>query len=616
MERTALSYVRGLLVPVLIQFVLPSLGAAGAWVALRQYDHDALISIHQGLEADETLTPAEREDIERGWSAAPPSTVCLTVDPARAEARAALCAPFSDLWQLTAGWVASIASFALGFAGVAASLVLGGAAWALPRLQYLVFRVGRIGFLALAGTLVTLQGAIAVWLSYWGTALLFDVYFPQIVVLTVVIAALGVWGAVRGLFQRVSTEEIDGELVAAERNPALWAHLTGLAGKVGTAPPSTLLAGIDDNFFVTEAPIIVSGQRIRGRTLYVSIPLLRVLSEAEADAVLAHELAHFRGGDTRRNARLGPSLVHFDRYLHTLAAAGLPTLPVQPVLFLFRAVFELARQRDSRTRELAADRVSAEVASVEHAARAMWKVVAYSHHRAAVESELFAVDERHAADALSIKDRAARGLAEHVASETFRESVAQGDVPHPFDSHPVLAERLAALGSPLDEHARAHVFDASPPTSWTDRFADADAIEERLWARYEARFSEVHEESLAYRFLPANEEQARIVALHFPPLVFSTRRGGTVRLTYAHVENADGAQLPYAEIARASVKDGTFRKTLRLDHVPNATAGRGPTIVRLSALDEPGAQQRLQDALTRYWHRDQVARAYAAQGSE
>ena len=46
--------------------------------------------------------------------------------------------------------------------------------------------------------------------------------------------------------------------------------------------------------------------RYTGRTLYVSLSLLRVLEQDEADAVLAHELAHFHGGHTAVSASLVP----------------------------------------------------------------------------------------------------------------------------------------------------------------------------------------------------------------------------------------------------------------------------------------------------------------------
>eukprot|EP01041_Mallomonas_annulata_P039487 gene39487-63183_t len=51
--------------------------------------------------------------------------------------------------------------------------------------------------------------------------------------------------------------------------------------------------------------------------------LLRILDQAEADAVFGHELAHLRGGDTQSSARLGPKLVQFDHYRHAVRSGGL-----------------------------------------------------------------------------------------------------------------------------------------------------------------------------------------------------------------------------------------------------------------------------------------------------
>src|SRR6185295_11200706 len=136
-------------------------------------------------------------------------------------------------------------------------------------------------------------------------------------------------------------------LVAEADAPALWAHLRRCAAHLNTAPPDNVVAGIDVNFFVTEAPLKVRERTVTGRSLYVSLPLLRLLDRPEADAVLVHELAHLRGGDTASSARLGPKLVDFDHYCGLMLQGG-ATIVVFHVMHLYRLIFELALRRDSR----------------------------------------------------------------------------------------------------------------------------------------------------------------------------------------------------------------------------------------------------------------------------
>ena len=59
-----------------------------------------------------------------------------------------------------------------------------------------------------------------------------------------------------------------------------------------------MIAGIDDQFFVTEHPVTIQHADWKGRTLFVSLSLLRTMPEDETRAALAHELAHFSGNDT------------------------------------------------------------------------------------------------------------------------------------------------------------------------------------------------------------------------------------------------------------------------------------------------------------------------------
>lgn len=59
-----------------------------------------------------------------------------------------------------------------------------------------------------------------------------------------------------------------------------------------------LVVGLTPTFFVTEADVHCIGGTVTGRTMYLSVPLCRILTVEELSAVIAHELGHFRGEDT------------------------------------------------------------------------------------------------------------------------------------------------------------------------------------------------------------------------------------------------------------------------------------------------------------------------------
>ena len=62
------------------------------------------------------------------------------------------------------------------------------------------------------------------------------------------------------------------------------------------------------NFYVTQSPLtLMDGTKITKRTLYMSAPLLRVMSDAEVRAVLGHEFSHFTGRDTLYGSQVAPA---------------------------------------------------------------------------------------------------------------------------------------------------------------------------------------------------------------------------------------------------------------------------------------------------------------------
>lgn len=230
-------------------------------------------------------------------------------------------------------------------------------------LEYLSFLAGWRQLIFASAAAVIVQGALLVWLSFWLTAFFFNAYAIKLIAIVAIGGAMAVFYAVYCLFKRPTRDTgIDGETLAQSEAPVLWAYIRDMAARSGTAPPQQIVAGIDTNFFVTEAPLATADKTLQGRTLFISLPLLRVLGRAEADAVLAHELAHFSGGDTAYSAALGPKLVQYDQYSAMMHAGGVTRFAYY-LLRLYRVIFEFAHKRDSREREFVADRMAAKLVS-------------------------------------------------------------------------------------------------------------------------------------------------------------------------------------------------------------------------------------------------------------
>lgn len=422
-----------------------------------------------------------------------PSPLCAASAPALAGHHAGLCGRFGAVWQFhLAGRVVGaivLLEVVLCVALVAlAHTALGGRAPRTPGLALLAWS---------SALVVVAQSVLLVWLSYWATTVFFHGHWRKLLVLIGVAMAAAAIAAVLRMFARISgTTAVDGELLRPEDAPALWTRVQALASQLGAAAPLRIVAGIEANFFVTEAMLLVQGRSVRGRTLYVSLPLLRVLDQREADAVLAHELAHFRSGHTGSGAALGPKLARFDSWCASMGGRGL-TLVGYHLLVACRTVFGLALMRESRARELMADRAAAACVHPLPLVRALVKVAAYSSYREGVERTLFDSHLRHQG-ALGIAASVAAGLAPFARSAQFRNLMAAAEA-RPFDSHPRLRERMDNVGCIIAEHEFGALLAEPVLRNRASDIPAGAAIEARLWAGYEERFVQLHEQHLAWR---------------------------------------------------------------------------------------------------------------------
>lgn len=589
-------------------FLLPGLTLGFARWMKHDADNDIRTQIATEIAQSKKLSEEERLAAQAFYQAALPSASCTDDSPALAQLRAGACATYSPLWQFVTTERVAFATVVINVLLVLVLVGLGALAFSNRAAQYTSFVFGwRLLTFASAAQLVV-QGAFAVWLSFWLTAHFFHVYIVKLIAIVAIVAAVAVWTALVAIFRRVPMNNaVEGRLVEAHEAPALWARIRDFASRLGTAPPRQMIAGIDANFFVTEMPLDVGGAKTQGRTLFVSLPLLRQLEADEANAVLAHELGHFSGGDTASSAALGPKLAQYDYYNAHLRHGG-TTVVASWLLDLYRVIFEIALQQSSRQREFAADTVAANLTSPQAVVRALVKVAAYAQYRHRVEHGLFAQGERHGGD-LGIAQRVATGLAAFGQSPEFVDAMRAADVPHPFDSHPPLAQRMRNVGHVLDEAHFADVVATPAAAPWTNDIVDADAMEQAQWQAFEQQFSQAHEEALAYRYEPATDEERALVERWFPAQRFALKKDEAVVVTYAGLELPGKSEmLSWDRVENIEYEDATLGgDKLKLHHPERGWLGAKTTKVSLSFAGKD--RDRFKQTLGQYWHRHRVMRA-------
>lgn len=601
-------FVRTYALPALWLFVLPLFGLWFSTHATARFDREVRTAIESQLARQSGLEDGARQEVLAAFSAIPASVACRSTGQHLESFRQSLGEACSDARQFHWMYLLALATIVLGGVSAVIAVACALAAFVSRPFQYGSFVVGW-NVLRVTGALQVLaQGALAVWLSYWMTALWLGRYYPKLIGIVGVLAAVALFMVVAAIFRRPAMGfEVEAEVLEEAQAPELWAHVRRMCERLGTPPPDHILAGIDANFFVTESEVQVAGRVLTGRTLYVSVSLLRLLQRSEADAVLAHEMGHLLGGDTGHGKRLAPMLAHFGHYLQALRGGGL-TLPIFHFMLAYRGLFELSLGRSRRESELAADRLAASITSGRDIAQSLVKVGAYASFRDRVESALFARDEQQ--QSVAIAQRVALGFAEYAVSDTVQVDLHGSVTPHPFDSHPQLSARLENVGVQLKPADVSRVLLEPVTSSWVEAIVEADALEARLWGAYEARFAQAHDVALAYRYEPSNAEERRHVERHFPPLTFAGKEQGLeVRMDFAQVYCSEWEEpVRFADVKSAQTEERLFKKYLDLHCV-----AIGKRSICLSKLEDADG---VLNAFAHYYGRHKTMQEYRSRPAE
>jgi Zn-dependent protease with chaperone function len=285
-----------------------------------------------------------------------------------------------------------------------------------------------------------------------------------------------------------------GVPVPRKKAPRLWAAIDETAQRLGCRSPEHVVVGLDTNFYATEADLTCCGGTVTGLTLYCSLPLARILSRLEFQAVLAHELGHYRGEDLRYSERFLPiyrgardSIRSLQFPLYGWVAIGRITIiPAQVGLEFFLSEFSVAEREVSRARELAADQAGASASGEEVMASALVKIHAFADLW--FDQEEAAVRYLRQGHYLNNPSKRFAEAVEACADDDALEGAGQLAFRHPLDSHPPLTYRLGALGISLEE-VSSRALDVAPLDPAIALFDDPE--------RFEMELGKIHHRSLA-----------------------------------------------------------------------------------------------------------------------
>lgn len=291
-----------------------------------------------------------------------------------------------------------------------------------------------IGFYALALVIV---GALA-WIPYAELRYLHRVD-PRIA-----LGCLAGAGAILlGVMPRPDRFEAPGPELREADEPALFAELTSVAGAAGQSMPRHVYLVPDLNAWVSKRGGVMGfGSR---RVMGIGLPLLQILSVEELRAVLAHEFGHYHGGDTALGPWIYKTRAAIARTLQQLG--GKSELLALPFLWYGNAFLRITHAI-SRRQEFAADALAARVAGPTPLATALATL-----HGAGAAFGPFWSNEVVPVISRGFRPPLAEGFRRFIAAPhveqgtaTVLEHALRADTADPYDTHPPLRDRVAALG--------------------------------------------------------------------------------------------------------------------------------------------------------------------------
>ncbi|MFD5033918.1 M48 family metallopeptidase [Streptomyces sp. NPDC058220] len=288
------------------------------------------------------------------------------------------------------------------------------------------------------------------------------------------------------LLRTPKDDGLSGLPVTDAQEPRLWQTVRTLADQVGTRAPDEIILFGDANAAVSEEARFL-GLRGGRRRLYLGLPLMAGLTEAQLRAVLAHELGHYSNADTRLSAitvrgriQVLRTVAHFEEKAGKTAAkerarqekkaakalargksakevdtagAGITYRAMAGIYTAYAKVYIRATESGSRRQELAADRAAARIAGRDATASALREIpvldAAHGFYMNAYAT--LGVD----AGLLPPRGEVFGGIRRLLAARHEELDAMRRDLPtersSPYDSHPPIAERVARIEALPDD---------------------------------------------------------------------------------------------------------------------------------------------------------------------
>jgi heat shock protein HtpX len=298
-----------------------------------------------------------------------------------------------------------------------------------------------VAVLLMVGFYLLALGMVAglLWVAYadWSYRNSID----RIEIACVVAAGLILWS----ILPRLDRFLAPGPRLTAEQQPRLFAEISNIAQSLDQPMPHEVYFVPEINAWVAQRGGIAGlGSR---RVMALGAPLMAILTVSQFRAVLAHEFGHYHAGDTKLSPWIYKTRTAIIRTVQNLASHRSYLAYLSYLFKWYAEMFLRITLAISRAQEYAADRLAAQLAGSQALVDGLKQLhrgdVAWQSY---LRSEVAPVVSAGYLPPISIGFThflATPNVSRQVEANLQRE-LAEGKA-DPFDSHPSLPQRIAAL---------------------------------------------------------------------------------------------------------------------------------------------------------------------------
>ena len=281
--------------------------------------------------------------------------------------------------------------------------------------------------------------------------------FEELNIRLTVFAFIGAVVILWSILPRIDRFIAPGPHLTREKFPALFREIEKISKLTRQEMPQDVYLVPDVNAFVTErGGIMGTGTR---RVMGIGLPLFHMMTVGELNAILAHEFGHFYGGDTA----LGPWIYKTrSAIIRTVTSLGQTNQWLMIPFEAYAKMFLRVTNAISRQQEYTADRLAAETMGAKSTITGLQKVHKYGDAFAAFfrQEYLPVINAGYQPPMLEGFEMFLKApKIEEAVSNYYDQQLTQGKS-DPYDTHPSLKERIAALEN-LPPSAPADDRDAS-----------------------------------------------------------------------------------------------------------------------------------------------------------